>query len=44
MFEGLILAVQNTQEVYQYRFPDIELNLMHKVNNEHPGQAKTKFR
>ena len=40
MLESFALAVQNTHEVDQYCFPDVELNLMHKVHNHHTEQAK----
>jgi hypothetical protein len=44
MFEKFILAVQNTQEMDEDRFPDAELELVHKIHNEHEVQAKAELR
>jgi hypothetical protein len=44
MFEKFTLAVQNTQEMDEDRFPDAELELVHKIHNEHEVQAKAELR
>jgi hypothetical protein len=40
MFKSFIQAVQDTQKMDKNRFPDAQLKLMHKINNEHEKQAK----